>query len=48
MRLVRLMCGVSLKDRQPSNELRRRIGVESIGGRDEKIQTKVACTHGQN
>lgn len=31
MRMVRWMCGASLSDRQPSAELRRRVGVEAIG-----------------
>ena len=31
MRMIRWMCGVSLKERQPSTELRRRLSVEAIG-----------------
>ncbi len=31
MRMIRWMCGVSLKERQPSSGLRRRLGVEAIG-----------------
>ena len=31
MRMIRWMCGVSSKERQPSTELRRRLGVEAIG-----------------
>ena len=31
LRMIRWMCGVSLKERQPSTELRRRLGVEEIG-----------------
>ena len=31
MRMVRWMCGVSPKERQPSTELRRRLGVEATG-----------------
>ena len=34
IRMVRWMCGVSLKDREPSTELRRR-----IWGHNEKVQT---------
>ena len=30
MRMVRWMCGVSLKDRVPSAELRERMGIESV------------------
>ena len=30
MRMVRWMCGVKLKDRLPSNELRERLGVDDI------------------
>ena len=29
--MIRWMCGVSLKERQPSTELRRSLGVEAIG-----------------
>ena len=32
MRMIRWMCGFSLKERQLSTELRRRLGVEAIGG----------------
>ena len=32
MRVIRWMCGVSLIERQPSTELRRRRGVEAIVG----------------
>ena len=31
MRMIRLMCGVSLKERWPSTGLRRRLGVEATG-----------------
>ena len=31
MRMVRWMCGVSLKDKLRSDELRRRLGIEAIG-----------------
>ena len=31
MRMIRWMCGVSLKERRPSTGLRRRQGVEAIG-----------------
>ena len=31
MRMIRWTCGVSLKERQPSTERRRRLGVETIG-----------------
>ena len=31
MRIIRWMWGVSVKERQPSNELRRRLRVEAIG-----------------
>ena len=31
MRMIRWLCGVSLKERQSSTELRRRLGVEEIG-----------------
>jgi len=30
MRMVRLMCGVKLKDRLPSKELRERLGIDDI------------------
>ena len=30
MRMVRWMCGVKLKDRLPSNELRERLGIDDI------------------
>ena len=30
MRMVRWMCGVSLRDRVPSAELRERMGIESV------------------
>ena len=30
MRMVRWMCGVKLKDRLPSKELRERLGVDDI------------------
>ena len=31
MRMIRWMCGVSLKERQPSTELRRKLDIEAIG-----------------
>jgi hypothetical protein len=31
MRMIRLMCGVSLRDKKTSSELRDRVGVETIG-----------------
>ena len=31
MRMIRWMCGVSLKETQPSTELRRRLGIDAIG-----------------
>ena len=40
MRMVRWMCGVKLKDRLPSKELRERLGVDDIAenlGRVKKI-----------
>ena len=30
-RMIRWMCGVSLRERQPGTELRRCLGVEAIG-----------------
>ena len=30
MRMIRWMCGVSLRERQPSTELRRRLGAKTI------------------
>jgi len=32
MRMVRWMCGVKLKDRLPSKELRERLGIDDIIG----------------
>ena len=32
IRMVRWMCGVSLRDRVPSAELRERMGIESVSG----------------
>ena len=32
MRMIRWMCGVSLKERQSSTELRRHLGVQANGG----------------
>ena len=32
MRMVRWMCGVSLRVRMPSEELRERMGIESVSG----------------
>ena len=40
MRMVRCMRGVSLKERQPSTELRK----GAIWGSHEKVQTDMACT----
>ena len=47
MRMIRWMCGVSLKERQLSTELRRRLGVEPRGnwGCDEKKPTEGAWTY---
>ena len=47
MRMIRWMCGLSLRERQPSTELRRRLGVEAIGGCDDKRQTEMARTCGK-
>ena len=30
--MIRLMCGVSMRDRIPSDELRRRLGFDSVSG----------------
>jgi len=30
MRMVKWMCGIKIKDRFPSNELRERLGIEDI------------------
>ena len=48
-RMIGWMCGVSLKERQPSTELRRRLGVDSRGnwGCEEKRQTEMAWTCGR-
>ena len=32
MRMVRWMCGIKLKDRFPSKELRERLGIDDISG----------------
>jgi len=32
MRMVRWMCGVKLKDRFPSKELRERLGIDDVAG----------------
>ena len=45
MRMIRWMCGVSLKERQPSTELRRRRGVEAM--RDMMRRGRLMW-HGQN
>ena len=41
--MIRWMCGVSMRERQPSTELRRRLGVDCRGylGCDEKMQNDV-------
>ena len=44
MRMIRWMCRVSLKERQPSTELRRCIGIEALGRCYEKRQTGLAWT----
>ena len=31
MRIIKWMCGVSLKEKQPSTELRQQLGVDAIG-----------------
>jgi len=33
MRMVRWMCGIKLKDRFPSRELRERLGIDDINSR---------------
>ena len=44
MRMVRWMCGVKLKDRLPSKELRERLGIDgSIGIAAEQAVLVWAC-----
>ena len=44
MRMVRWMCGVKLKDRLPSKELRKRLGIDdSIGFAAEQAALVWAC-----
>ena len=45
MRMVRRMCGVKLKDRLPSKELRERLGIDdSIGIAAEQAALVWACS----
>ena len=44
MRMIGWLCGVSLKERQPSTELRRRLGVEEIG--DVMRRFRLSWWHG--
>ena len=38
MRMVRWVCGASLSDRQPSTDIRRRVGVEVISDEISRLR----------
>ena len=46
--MIRWMCRVSLRERRrpTSTPLQRRMGVDAILGRNEKVQTEVVLTYG--
>ena len=48
IRMIRWMCGVSLKELQTSTELGRRSGVGDDWGCKEKVRTEVALTCGKD
>ena len=46
IRMIRWMCGVSLKERRFRAELRRRLGVQTIEECHENVQNAMAIGHG--
>ena len=46
IRMIRWMCGVSLKERRFRAELRRRLGVQTMEECHENVQNAMAIGHG--